>query len=203
MKKKLLKCKGEKNMSNELEKRVSKLEVLTKKLGESSQLANEVVTELTTELSGIVREQLKEEMVTKGKEIESNVIATVTGSIESTIKEKLDERGLSKTDADRLTKARYKRMRELLGDSKSDEYKLFIPFYQGVMRNGYLKKFDVMRYADIDPSQFKDALDYIQNFNISDRSWCIEALHKTYQNNEFANNKLVHAYERYFGINVA
>lgn len=188
-------------MANELEKRVSKLELLTKKLGESSQLTIEVVNELTTELSGVVREQVKEEMVTREKEIESNVIATISGNIESKIKETLDERGLSKTDSDRLMKARYKRMRELLGDSKSDEYKLFIPFYQGVMRNGYMKKFDVMRYADIDPSQFKDALEYIQNFNMPDRSWCIEALHKTYQNNEFANNKLVHCYERYFRIN--
>ena len=190
-------------MTNELETRVSKLELLTKRLGESSQITNEVVTELTTELSGIVRTQIKEEMVTREKEIESNVLTTVSGTIESKIKETLDERGLSKIDADRLMKARYKRMRELLGDSKSDEYKLFIPFYQGMMRNGYIKKFDVMRYADIDPSQFKEALDYIQNFNIVDRSWCIEALHNNYRNNEFANNKLVHAYERYFGINVA
>lgn len=190
-------------MRNELETRVSKLELLTRRLGESSQIANEVVTELTTELSGIVREQIKEEMITKEKEIESNVITTVADTIESKIKEKLDERGLSKTDSDRLTKARYKRMRELLGDSKSDEYKLFIPFYQGVMRNGYMKKFDVMKYADIDPSEFKDALEYIQNFNINDRAWCIDALHRTYQSNEFSNNKLVHSYERYFGISVA
>lgn len=63
-----------------------------------------------------------------------------------------------------------------------------------------MKKFDVMRYADIDPSQFKEALEYIQNFNIVDRSWCIEALHNNYRNQEFPNNKLVHAYERYFGI---
>lgn len=190
-------------MGNELEKRVSKLEQLTKRLGESSQITNEVVTELTTELSGIVREQLKEEMVTREKEIESNILTSVTGSIETKIKETLDERGLSKIDSDRLTKARYKRMRELLGDSKSDEYKLFIPFYQGVMRNGYIKKFDVMRYADIDPSQFKEALEYIQNFIITDRSWCIEALHNNYRNQEFPNNKLVHAYERYFGIEIA
>lgn len=194
-------------MSNELEVRVSKLERLTKKLGESSQIANEVITELIDGIADDIKCQVKEEFVTREKEIETNVTTaisgTINGTIEQKIKETLDERGLSKTDADRLTKARYKRMRELLGDSKSDEYKLFIPFYQGVMRNGYLKKFDVMRYADIDPSQFKEALDYIQTFNIVDRSWCIEALHNTYQNNEFPNNKMVHAYERYFGINVA
>lgn len=190
-------------MTNELETRVSKLELLTKKLGQSSQLTNEVITELANGISDEIKTQVKEEIITREKEIESNVMVSVSGAIESTIKEKLDERGLSKTDADRLTKARQKRMRELLGDSKSDEYKLFIPFYQGCMRNGYLKKFDVMRYADIEPSEFKTALEYIQNFNLSDRSWCIEALHNTYQNNEFLNNKLVHAYERYFGINIA
>lgn len=190
-------------MGNELEKRVSKLEQLTKKLGQSSQITNEVVTELIEGISDEIKGQVKQELVTREEEIESNVLASVTGSIETKIKETLDERGLSKTDADRLTKARYKRMRELLGNSKSDEYKLFIPFYQGVMRNGYLKKFDVMRYADIEPSQFKEALDYIQNFNIVDRSWCIEALHNNYRNQEFPNNKLIHAYERYFGINIA
>lgn len=190
-------------MGNELEKRVSKLEQLTKKLGQSSQITNEVVTELIEGISDEIKGQVKQELVTREEEIESNVLASVTGSIETKIKETLDERGLSKTDADRLTKARYKRMRELLGNSKSDEYKLFIPFYQGVMRNGYLKKFDVMRYADIDPSQFKEALEYIQNFNIVDRSWCIEALHNNYRNQEFPNNKLIHAYERYFGVNIA
>lgn len=193
-------------MANELETRVSRLELLTKKLGQSSQITNEVVEELIGGIAGEiateVKTQVKQELITREKEIESNVTMAVSGTIDGKIKDVLDERGLSKTDADRLTKARYKKMRELLGDSRGDEYKLFIPFYQGVLRNGYLKKFDVMRYADIDPSQFKEALEYIQNFNIGDRSWCVDVLHKTYRNNEFANNKLVHAYERYFGINV-
>lgn len=192
-------------MANELETRVSRLELLTKKLGQSSQITNEVVEELIGGIAGEiateVKTQVKQELITREKEIESNVTMAVSGTIDGKIKDVLDERGLSKTDADRLTKARYKKMRELLGDSRGDEYKLFIPFYQGVLRNGYLKKFDVMRYADIYPSQFKEALEYIQNFNIGDRSWCVDALHKTYRNNEFTNNKLVHAYERYFGIN--
>lgn len=192
-------------MENELETRISRLESLTKKLGLSSQMTNDVVGELIKvipdEIVTKVKTQVKQELVTREKEIESNVTIAVSGAIDEKIKDVLDERGLSKTDADRLTKARYKKMRELLGDSRGDEYKLFIPFYQGVLRNGYLKKFNVMRYADIDPSRFKEALEYIQNFNIRDRSWCVYALHKTYRNNEFSNNKLVHAYERYFGIN--
>lgn len=192
-------------MENELETRISRLESLTKKLGLSSQMTNDVVGELIKvipdEIVTKVKTQVKQELVTREKEIESNVTIAVSGAIDEKIKDVLDERGLSKTDADRLTKARYKKMRELLGDSRGDEYKLFIPFYQGVLRNGYLKKFNVMRYADIDPSRFKESLEYIQNFNIRDRSWCVDALHKTYRNNEFSNNKLVHAYERYFGIN--
>ena len=80
-------------MENQLEKRVSRLEQLTKRLGEPSQITNEVVTELTNELSGIVREQLKEEMVTRGKEIESNVLISVTGQIDRKVKEVVDDRG--------------------------------------------------------------------------------------------------------------
>ncbi len=195
-------------MANELETRVSRLESLTKKLGQSSQMTNEVVGELingiTDDIVTEVKTQVKQEIATREKEIESSVTIAVSGTIDGKIKDALDERGLSKTDADRLTKARYKKMRELLGDSQGDKYKLFISFYQSMLRKGYLKKFDVMRYADIEPSRFKEALDYVQKFNISDsyRSWCVDTLHKTYRNNEFINNKLVHAYERYFGINV-
>ena len=194
-------------MNTALETKVLNLEELTGDLAKSLQLTNGVVEKLINGIHDQISSQLKEEIVTTGKEIEANVTTAVTnaitGTIDTTIKEKLDERGLSKTDADRLTKARCKRMRELLGDSKGDKYKLFIPFYQGCMRKGYLKKFDVMRYADIEPSKIPEALEYIQSFNIIDTSWCEEALHKTYQNNEFANNKLVHAYERYFNITVA
>lgn len=194
-------------MNTTLETKVLNLEELTGDLARSLQLTNGVVGKLINGIHNQISNQLKEEMVTTGKEIEANVTTAVTNTISNkidlTIKEKLDERGLSKVDADRLTRARYKRMRELLGDSKEDKYKLFIPFYQGYMRKGYLKKFDVMRYADIEPNKLPEALEYIQNFNIIDTSWCVEALHRTYQNNEFTNNKLVHAYERYFNITVA
>lgn len=192
-------------MGNELEKRVSKLEQLTKKLGQSSQITNEVVTELTTELSGIVREQLKEEMVTREKEIESNVLISVTGQIDKKVKEVVDDRGLNRKELTRLKKVRDKRFIELLGSPESDRYKLFIKFYQSAMGKGYRKKFDCSAYGDVDASRFKEALEYEENFNVSDDyySWCIETLHNDYRNDEFPNNKLVHAYERYFGINVA
>ena len=189
--------------NNDLETRVSALEELSLEIGQECNRSLDLTNKIVKILPNAIKKQFAQEFATRESEIESNVITTVSGVIDTKIRDTLDERGLSNTDADRLTKARYKRMRELLGDSKSDEYKLFIPFYQGCMRNGYLKKFDVLRYADIDPSQFKEALEYIQNFNIVDRSWCIEALHNNYRNQEFTNNKLVHAYERYFGINIA
>lgn len=192
-------------MGNELEKRVSKLEQLTKRLGKSSQITNEVVTELTSELSGIVREQLKEEMVTREKEIESNVLISVTDQIDKKVKEVVDDRGLNRKELTRLKKVRDKRFIELLGSPESDRYKLFIKFYQSAMGKGYRKKFDCSAYGDVDASRFKEALEYEENFNVSDDyySWCIETLHNDYRNDEFPNNKLVHAYERYFGINVA
>lgn len=192
-------------MGNELERRVSKLEQLTKRLGESSQITNEVVTELTSELSGIVREQLKEEMVTREKEIESNVLISVTGQIDKKVKEVVDDRGLNRKELTRLKKVRDKRFIELLGSPESDRYKLFIKFYQSAMGKGYRKKFDCSAYGDVDASRFKEALEYEENFNISDDyySWYVEVLHNDYRNDEFPNNKLIHAYERYFGINVA
>lgn len=194
-------------MTNKIEERINLLEVVTSDLAKANAVTNSVIEKLASVVVGEVekgiKKQFEEEFVTREKEIESNVLTTVSGKIETTIREKLDERGLSKTDADRLANARRNRYRALLGNSKGDEYKLFIPFYQYMFKTAYCKKFGVLRFADIEPTKLKDALDFTNNFTVADRSWCIEALHNNYRNNEFANNKLVHAYERYFGINVA
>lgn len=194
-------------MTNKIEERVSLLEMVTTDLAKANTMTNDVIKKLASvvsdEIKADVKKQFDEEFATREKEIESNVITTVSGNIDKRIRETLDERGLSKTDADRLTNARRNRYRELLGNSKGDEYKLFIPFYQYMFKTAYCKKFGVLRFADIEPTQLKEALDFTNNFTVTDRSWCIEALHNNYRNNEFSNNKLVHAYERYFGINVA
>ena len=194
-------------MTNKIEERVSLLEMVTTDLAKANTMTNDVIKKLASvvsdEIKADVKKQFDEEFATREKEIESNVITTVSGNIDKRIRETLDERGLSKTDADRLTNARRNRYRELLGNSKGDEYKLFIPFYQYMFKTAYCKKFGVLRFADIEPTQLKEALDFTNNFTVADRSWCIEALHNNYRNNEFSNNKLVHAYERYFGINVA
>ena len=194
-------------MTNKIEERVSLLEMVTTDLAKANTMTNDVIKKLASvvsdEIKADVKKQFDEEFATREKEIESNVITTVSGNIDKRIRETLDERGLSKTDADRLTNARRNRYRELLGNSKGDEYKLFIPFYQYMFKTAYCKKFGVLRFADIEPTQLKEALDFTNNFTVTDRSWCIEALHNNYRNNKFSNNKLVHAYERYFGINVA
>lgn len=185
--------------NNQLE-RIEKLELTMAKLAKANQLTNEVLFELPDD----IKEQIKQEVTTHFNELESKVVASVEDTIEkkvdTTIQTFFDERGISKHDADRLAKARNKRMCELLGDSKSDRYQLYIRFYQGRLRNMYLKKFDVMRYADISPAQFAEALNFIQNWIMDDDSWCTNALHETYRNDEFSNNKLKHAYERYFNI---
>jgi len=192
-------------MKNELEKRVSKLERLTQKLGKSSQMTNEVITELIEGISDEIKGQIKEEIVTREKEIESNVLTSVSGQIDKTVREIVDDRGLNRKELTRLKKVRDKRFIELLGSPESDRYKLFIKFYQSALGKGYRKKFDCAAYGDVDASRFKEALEYEATFNISDDyySWCVEVLHNDYRNNELPNNKLVHAYERYFGISVA
>lgn len=183
-----------------LEKRISALEIATVKLGQANQLTNEVMTDIATALPDEMRAQIHQEVSARAKEIESNVIAAVGDTIKWEIGIALNERGLSKHDADRLAKARNKRMCELLGNPDSDRYKLYIKFYQGRMRNMYLKQFDVMRYADISSVQFTEALNFIQNWTMDDDSWCTDILHETYRNDEFPNNKMIHAYERYFNI---
>lgn len=191
-------------MNNTLETRVSTLEEVALKLAQSSAITNEVINCLTLRSEKQIRDRIRIELSAQKQELESNITTSVAGQIDTkvqaAVKETLDERGLSKADADKLESARYKRMRELLGDSKSDQYQLFIPFYQGCMRKGYQAKFQVKRYADISPNEFRAALEYIQNFTLSDTSWCVKALHDTYAKDEFRTPKLRHAYERYFQI---
>lgn len=35
---------------------------------------------------------------------------------------------------------------------------------------------------------------------MDDDSWCTDILYETYRNDEFIDNKMAHAYERYFHI---
>ena len=192
-------------MANELEKRVSKLEILTKKLGQSTSITNEVVKELIEGISDEIKGQVKEELVTREKEIESNIITTVSGTIEETVRNAVDERGLNRKEMNKLTSARNFRFRQLLGDPDSDKYILLISFYQGAMVKEYRKKFECSAYGDIDASRFKEALEFIKMFDVTQvyYNWSIEKLHTQYRDGEIEKKKKINAYERFFGIRVA
>ena len=192
-------------MANELEKRVSKLEILTKKLGQSTSITNEVVKELIEGISDEIKGQVKEELVTREKEIESNIITTVSGTIEETVRNAVDERGLNRKEMNKLTSARNFRFRQLLGDPDSDKYILLISFYQGAMVKEYRKKFECSAYGDIDASRFKEALEFIKMFDVTQGyyNWSIEKLHTQYRDGEIEKKKKINAYERFFAIRVA
>lgn len=196
-------------MEKKLEERVSLLEMVATDLAKANETTNNVIQKLANavsiEVKAGIKSQFEEEFTTREKEIESNVLTSVSGKIDETVKKIVDDRGLNRKELARLKKVRDKRFIELLGSPESDRYKLFIKFYQSAMGKGYRKKFDCSAYGDVDASRFKEALEYELNFNVTDDyySWCIETLHKDYRNEELGNNKLVHAYERYFGINVA
>ena len=192
-------------MANELEKRVSKLEILTKKLGQSTSITNEVVKELIEGISDERKGQVKEELETREKEIESNIITTVSGTIEETVRNAVDERGLNRKEMNKLTSARNFRFRQLLGDPDSDKYILLISFYQGAMVKEYRKKFECSAYGDIDASRFKEALEFIKMFDVTQGyyNWSIEKLHTQYRDGEIEKKKKINAYERFFGIRVA
>ena len=192
-------------MANELEKRESKLEILTKKLGQSTSITNEVVKELIEGISDEIKGQVKEELVTREKEIESNIITTVSGTIEETVRNAVDERGLNRKEMNKLTSARNFRFRQLLGDPDSDKYILLISFYQGAMVKEYRKKFECSAYGDIDASRFKEALEFIKMFDVTQGyyNWSIEKLHTQYRDGEIEKKKKINAYERFFGIRVA
>lgn len=189
-------------MENELTTRVSRLEMLTARLGQANEITNSVITELTSEFSGLVRGQIKEELATKAEEIKSDVITTVNGKIEDTVRTVVNERGLNRTEMNLLTKARHLRFRQLLGDSHSDKYILLISFYQGAMIKEYRKIFDCTAYGDIEATRFNEAMDYVKNFNVtvSYYDWAIEKLHEQYRDGEIEKRKKFNAYERFFGI---
>lgn len=192
-------------MENKIEIRVNRLENIASKLAKSNELTNEVICELVDELSTEVRKQVKEELVTKSEEIKRETIDAVSGAIDEKVKIAVNERGLNRTEMNKLTKARNVRMRQLLGDSRGDKYILLISFYQGAMIKGYRKNFDCGAYGDIEATRFSEAIDYVNNFDVQQGyyDWAIDILHNQYRDGEIENKKKFNAYERFFGIRVA
>lgn len=170
-------------------------------LAKNAKELNGVIAEMSLALqrnAEIIHEQVKQEMITAKQEIENSTVLTAKSYIDATIGEKMNERGISKFDADRLTKLRNKRLIELLGSPGSDNYILFIKYYQGMLRNSYKNHFKVLRYGDITPAQYKEAEMFIKSFDISDTKWMREKLEKEYLNGELTV-KQRNAYERCFG----
>lgn len=199
-------------MENTLEPRVINLESIAKSLAQSLNITTGAVTQLVDGIVPLVKEevtnqigsQIKDEMTTTKREIESNVIANVGEVIDDKVKTAVNERGLNRTEMNKLTKARNIRFRQILGDSKSDKYILLISFYQGAMIKGYRKKFDCGAFGDIEAARFSEAIEYINNFDVtlSYYDWSIEKLHEQYRDGEIENRKKFNAYERFFGIRV-
>lgn len=123
-----------------------------------------------------------------------------TNSLKNISTENISYTQISKGESDRLKIARNKRIYELLGELKSDKYKLFSSFYRETMKKEYVQKFNVSRYSDIARYQFNDALNFIQNFDVQDKMYYVNLLHDMYKNNEFKSESLVRSYERYFSI---
>lgn len=163
-----------------------------------------LVTGIGSYVKNEINSQMHEQFESRTKEIETNILYRVDDSIDNKIRAAVNARGLNRQEMNKLTSARNLRFRQLLGDSKGDNYLLLISFYQGAMIKGYRKLFHCGAYGDIDPNRFFEALTYIRNFTVTQSyyDWSIDTLHKQYRDGEIENKKKFNAYERFFGIRV-
>lgn len=192
-----------------LENRVETLEMITgllaqndQNFGTIQQNTAEIIRNLLVKMqqdNENTRVQIHKEMASAKEEIKNDTAVASKAYVDAIIQDKLDERGLSKYDADRLTKMRNKRFIELLGDPKSDLYILFISYFQSNYRRKYQKRFKVSRYGDISAAQFQDVESFTKTFNVPDVSYIYDNLHRRYRDGELPI-KMKNAYERYFGI---
>lgn len=193
-----------------LETKVGTLETITTLLAQNEQNLGAIQAN-TNQILYVLSEQIKqanqnmttainEQMATAKEEIKRDTATTSKAYVDAIIQDKLDERGLSKYDADRLTKMRNKRFIELLGDPKSDLYILFIGYFQNNYRKKYQKRFKVSRYGDISAAQFQDVESFTKTFNVPDVGYIYDNLHRRYRDGELPI-KMKNAYERYFGVN--
>lgn len=198
------------NMGNEIKKVKTELvEVRNKndnfaeiqmQLAQGMQNTQNVLSLLMPKIEGSI--QNKEEFVTATKEIETNVIKTVDGRIQNTVKTEMNKRGLNGREVNKLTKCRQKKIIQICGSTKSDFYTLFVRFYQSAMSKAYKEKFDCCTYGDVDADRFEEAIDFFENFTVDSNyhDWCVKILHKDYNAGEIENQKKLNAYKRYFGV---
>ena len=192
-----------------LETKVGTLETITTLLAQNEQNLGAIQAN-TNQILYVLSEQIKqanqnmttainEQMATAKEEIKRDTATTSKAYVDAIIQDKLNERGLSKYDADRLTKMRNKRFIELLGDPKSDLYILFIGYFQNNYRKKYQKRFKVSRYGDISAAQFQDVESFTKTFTGPDVGYIYDNLQRRYRDGELPI-KRKNAYERYFGV---
>ena len=112
----------------------------------------------------IIKNQIKQEVTMRQKEMEQNVLSVVDNKID----EKIKERGLTKQESDNLDKSRKKKVSQYLGKSKiknkdNPRYVLFSQYFFGVIRNKCKAKFHIEDYTDVTPDQYLDVLHYINS----------------------------------------
>ena len=181
--------------------RIERLETCMAKIGRSNQLIGETLSVLVDEVANGVKGQIKEEMAACAEEIEKSVIASVDDRIAGGVKDVVDSYGLNGRAIHKLSKARNRSLIQVLGGVPTDRYQLLIKFYQSALSKAYRAKFNVSAYGDINPSEFDEALKFIETFNVDENydNWCFNVLSSDYENGELTK-KQEHAYERFFGI---
>lgn len=199
-------------MNNIIEKRVSRLEMISKKLGEANQITNSVIVELANEISNVVREQVKEEVVTRTKEIEGNIVENIIPVVNANIDTKFKERGLTQREVKRIEAARCNKVKYYLGASQfNDKYTLYSRFFYGEIKKQYCNHFKVNNYNEICSDQVDEAVMFIDNLEIDAIGlilWGRKILDSDYKSKIWENGtvngtKMKNAYERkYINKNV-
>jgi len=166
-------------MENNVEKRVSRLEGITGKLaGMTQQVMDgqktlaEVVIELSKEITGDFREEIKEEIVASGIKTSQYVdkkIGDIKGDIVG-IQKSIKNDCISGIQISELEKERRRRVIHLLSGIKSDKYKVFGSAYFKESGQDILYKFKesepkLLSFSFIKKTQFNDVLLYVRNWN--------------------------------------
>lgn len=159
----------------------------------------------------IIESKIKQELTTYKEETKQEILDTINPTVQTTVREVMDDRGLSKYDDKRLKKLRDCRFATLLQHNKDDiqkdsRYILFLPYYQTTMKRDFCQKFHVTGYADIKPTQFGEAAEFIKNWDISKKDkekaeWGARENYKKGFNNYInaaVRNKMINAFEYLF-----
>lgn len=166
-------------MENNIEKRVSRLEGVTGRLaGMTQQVMDgqktlaEVVIELSKEITGDFREEIKEEIVASGIKSSQYVDGRI-GEVNETIvkiQEDIANDELSGEQLDELEKERRRRVIHLLVSLRNDKYKVFGSTYFKELGTDILCQFKISEsslksFKRIKKNQFEEVLSYVRSWN--------------------------------------